>query len=341
MPKLQATKSYSFILFADCYVAVAGLPEPRKDHAVVMALFARDCMEKMQELVRQLEVTLGPDTGDLANRFGLHSGPCTAGVLRGERARFQLFGDTVNTAARMESTGLRNKIHISQETADLLREAGKGHWVEERGDLVVAKGKGALQTYWLNPRNGNTGSDADANEQKSVEKAPEAAPEPQEKKSVPALNQKTQRLIDWNCELLLQNLRKIVARRETESLRVSTSHSRKTKIQLLENNLCTPGNAISEIEEIIHLPKFEASKEAVDPKSIDLGEDVKAQMRDFVSILASLYRDNEFHCFEVSTDENAKTGPLWDRTPPRISLTHFALVCLISCFFETDSTRAT
>jgi len=74
----------------DCYVAVCGLPEPRKDHAVVMSLFARDCMAKMKELVRELEVTLGPDTADLANRFGLHSGPCTAGVLRGERARFQL-----------------------------------------------------------------------------------------------------------------------------------------------------------------------------------------------------------------------------------------------------------
>jgi hypothetical protein len=51
-------------------------------------------------------------------RVGLPSGPFTAGVLRGERARFQLFGDTVNTAARMESTGIQTKIQISQETAE-------------------------------------------------------------------------------------------------------------------------------------------------------------------------------------------------------------------------------
>jgi class 3 adenylate cyclase len=50
----------------DCYVAVAGLPEPRKDHGLVMARFAQDCMNRMLQLVKVLEVSLGPDTGDLA-----------------------------------------------------------------------------------------------------------------------------------------------------------------------------------------------------------------------------------------------------------------------------------
>ena len=101
----------------DCYMAVTGLPNPIKDHAVVMARFARDCRDELNALTRSLEVSLGPETSDLTMRFGLHSGPVTAGVLRGQKSRFQLFGDTVNTASRMEHTGICNRIHISEETA--------------------------------------------------------------------------------------------------------------------------------------------------------------------------------------------------------------------------------
>jgi class 3 adenylate cyclase len=133
----------------DCYVAVCGVPLAHKDHAVIMARFARDIHSKMYVLTRELEVTLGPDTADLAFRIGLHSGSVTGGVLRGDNACFQLFGDSMNTASRIESTGARNLVHISKQTADLLIAAGKTHWIKRRDENIVAKGLGELETFWL------------------------------------------------------------------------------------------------------------------------------------------------------------------------------------------------
>ena len=78
----------TFILVACC-----GLPEPNPKHALVMARFAQDCARRVSTVLRKLETTLGPETTSLGFRFGLHSGPTTGGVLRGQRARFQLFGD--------------------------------------------------------------------------------------------------------------------------------------------------------------------------------------------------------------------------------------------------------
>jgi hypothetical protein len=65
----------------DCYVAVSGLPEPREDHAVQVAKFARDCLHRMSALTSKLEVSLGPDTGDLKLRIGIHSGQVTGKSL--------------------------------------------------------------------------------------------------------------------------------------------------------------------------------------------------------------------------------------------------------------------
>ena len=92
------------------------------------------------------------ETRELALRVGLNSGPVTAGVLQGERSRFQLFGDTVNTASRIESTGKKDRIHCSETTAQLLRDDGRDDWLVPRESKVHAKGKGDLTTYWIKHR---------------------------------------------------------------------------------------------------------------------------------------------------------------------------------------------
>ncbi|KAL3926182.1 MAG: hypothetical protein SGBAC_013575 [Bacillariaceae sp.] len=133
----------------DCYVAVTGIPEPQANHAVIMVKFAHDCMVKMDQLTIELADKLGEDTKFLKMRVGIHSGSTTAGVLRGEKGRFQLFGDTVNTAARMETNGVKGRIHVSQATADALIKSGKDSLLTEREGGIIAKGKGAMKSYFI------------------------------------------------------------------------------------------------------------------------------------------------------------------------------------------------
>lgn len=136
----------------DSYVAVSGLPERRKNHAAIMTKFAANCRNAFIGTTRDLEVTLGPETSDLSMRFGLSSGSLTAGVLRGKNARFQIFGNTVNMASRMESTGKGNMIHISKKTADLLIATGKENWLIMREERIDVKSFGLCKHILLNQK---------------------------------------------------------------------------------------------------------------------------------------------------------------------------------------------
>ncbi|CAB9525722.1 Receptor-type guanylate cyclase gcy [Seminavis robusta] len=138
----------------DCrctYIAVTGLPEAQPEHALIMTKFAQTCMRKFHPVLVSLSPTLGDDTLNVQMRVGMHSGPVTGGLLRGKKARFQLFGDSVNTASQMESNGQPGRIHASATTATELQKLGKAEWLTLREDKITAKGKGLMTTYWVNP----------------------------------------------------------------------------------------------------------------------------------------------------------------------------------------------
>ncbi|XP_077490931.1 guanylate cyclase 32E [Amblyomma americanum] len=137
---------YKVETIGDAYMVVGGLARhPGVAHASQVASMALHLLKS----VRHFRIRHRPHE-TLMLRVGLHSGPACAGVVGRKMPRYCLFGDTVNTASRMETTGTPLKIHCSESCKLLLEKAG-GFILEERG-LVYIKGKGDMRTYWLEGR---------------------------------------------------------------------------------------------------------------------------------------------------------------------------------------------
>ena len=122
----------------DAYMVVAGLPEPIADHATALAHMALD----MNAAIAAYAERSG---SPLSIRVGIHSGSVVAGVIGEKKFIYDLWGDTVNTASRMESTGVPGRIHVSEVTYVMLRD----EFDLEQREPIEVKGKGLMTTYLL------------------------------------------------------------------------------------------------------------------------------------------------------------------------------------------------
>jgi adenylate cyclase len=122
----------------DAYMVAGGLPEPVSDHTRRAAELAIEMLAIVRDLRDSQQI-------DLRARIGIHTGPVIAGVIGMAKLMYDVWGDTVNTASRMETFGAADRIHVSGEMRDILSET---YLFESRGKLDI-KGKGMMETYFL------------------------------------------------------------------------------------------------------------------------------------------------------------------------------------------------
>ena len=135
---VQAHNVEKIRTIGDGYMVAAGVPFPRDDHAAAITRLALDMKAHF--------ATLPPVDGHRVDfRIGISSGPVVGGVIGTHKFQYDIWGDTVNTAARMESHGVPGRIHISSDTQEMIHE----EFVCERRGTIEVKGKGQMETWFV------------------------------------------------------------------------------------------------------------------------------------------------------------------------------------------------
>ena len=221
----------------------------------------------------------------------------TAGVVRGQKARFQLFGDTMNMASRIETSGLKDKIHLSRDTAMLLRP----QFVVKREDVVTLKGKGEQDTYWFVFHNRSSeGSHSSDRDSYFNSNTTESGPEPDGLTEVGAwtgttlsdilgktmIDPTTERLVLWNVDTLKPMLCAIIAKRAAR--RAAVSQSEYFNVSNVEKD-----SIKHEVQVVIDMEKYDADIAAKTALSDEpLPVDVETELTAYISAIASGYPKN-------------------------------------------------
>ncbi|MBL8004636.1 MAG: adenylate/guanylate cyclase domain-containing protein, partial [Candidatus Kapabacteria bacterium] len=136
----------------DGYLAVANVTRPLKDHQVATAKSAIYLMETLKEFTVNIPAELGDtawirNMNDIEIRIGIHTGEVVAGIIGKNKYTYDLWGDAVNVASRMESNSEAGRIHISEQFAKSI-ESNPEFSIIPRGTINI-KGKGTMNTFWL------------------------------------------------------------------------------------------------------------------------------------------------------------------------------------------------
>lgn len=212
----------------------------------------------------------------------------------------------------MESLGSPNRIHVTQKTADELIMLGKKEWLTPRSQKIQAKGKGEMQTYWVEPGGGTaltnrSGTESAysgySDELQLIDPDPIPVDEGQQAKMALA-----ERMVQWNSTIFVELIKRLIAHRKASGQSSKQQHAKVQWTKKKDDVLVR-----DEVVQSIPLPAFNKVEGPIESRSIQLDPVVRGELQDFISQVAQRYNDNPFHNFDHATHVTMSTKKLLQR----------------------------